>query len=126
MKTYKVQCKETGEVIEKGLSYINAKLQLLEFEREDKIQETYTPDFYEIRPMFEKTDVKYAKNEDTAIRYAENYVDSSCYLKRSSSGQCACGESLCHEYWNEDISEIELKIIICESCYHSCDFTDRC
>lgn len=48
MKTYKIQDREAGNVIETGLSLEEAKSTLEKFENDDKQEGTYTPDFYEI------------------------------------------------------------------------------
>ncbi len=46
--TYKVQNKETGTVIESGLTFEDAKKTLDAFEAQDKEDGIYEPDFYEI------------------------------------------------------------------------------
>lgn len=47
-KTYKIQDREAGNVIETGLSYQEAQDLLDKFEAEDKQEGTYTENFYEI------------------------------------------------------------------------------
>lgn len=50
MKTYKIQDKEAGNVIENGIEKYSLALQkLADFENEDKKEGNYTPDFYEIK-----------------------------------------------------------------------------
>ena len=49
MKTYKIQNRETGCIIEKGLTEQEAIIQLAEFEKEDKVNDTYVVDFCEIK-----------------------------------------------------------------------------
>lgn len=48
---YKVQDRETGTVIEDGLTLEEARVILREFETEDRADGTYTPGFYEISEM---------------------------------------------------------------------------
>ena len=48
METYKIQNKETGTVIESGLTLEDAKKTLDAFEAQDKEDGIYEPDFYEI------------------------------------------------------------------------------
>jgi hypothetical protein len=48
MKTYKVQDRAAGNVIETGLTYQEAKKLVEQYESTDKADGTYTPDFYEI------------------------------------------------------------------------------
>lgn len=45
---YKIQDREAGNLIIDGLTLDDAKSLLIEFEEEDKMLETYTPNFYEI------------------------------------------------------------------------------
>jgi hypothetical protein len=47
-KTYRIQDREAGNVIETGLSYQEAQEMLAKFEADDKADGTYTEDFYEI------------------------------------------------------------------------------
>ena len=49
MKTYRIQDRETGTVIEKGLTLEQAKELVAKFEETDREDETYMPDFYEIK-----------------------------------------------------------------------------
>ena len=52
MKTYKEQCRETGEVFEKGLTFERAEETLQAFLLDDMLDcevGDYDPDFYEIR-----------------------------------------------------------------------------
>jgi len=48
MKTYIIQQKETGTLIEEFISLIEAQEALKEYEEMDKNEGVYTPDFYEI------------------------------------------------------------------------------
>ena len=48
MKTYKIQDREAGNVIEKGLTYEEAKNTLAKFEYEDKKFGIYEEGFYEL------------------------------------------------------------------------------
>lgn len=48
MKTYKIQDREAGNVIEAGLTEQEAKEMLIKFENSDKEEGTYSEDFYEI------------------------------------------------------------------------------
>jgi len=48
LKTFKIQCKETGALMETGLSLQSAEKQVASHEEEDKADDTYTLDFYEI------------------------------------------------------------------------------
>ena len=47
-KKYKIQCKETGALLETGLTLYSAEKQVASHEEEDKADEIYTKDFYEI------------------------------------------------------------------------------
>ena len=47
-KTYRIQDREAGNIIETGMSISEAQNLLAKFEAKDKQDETYTPDFYEI------------------------------------------------------------------------------
>ena len=49
MKTYKIQDREAGNVIEKGLTLYEANKTLEAFYATDKADGNYTPDFYEIK-----------------------------------------------------------------------------
>jgi hypothetical protein len=55
MKTYKIQDREAGNVIETGLTYNEAEEMLAQFEETDKNEGNYTPDFYEIKEEVETT-----------------------------------------------------------------------
>lgn len=46
--TFKIQDREAGNIIESGLSLEEANKMLEKFENDDKIEGTYTPNFYEI------------------------------------------------------------------------------
>jgi hypothetical protein len=48
MKTFKIQDREAGNVIETGLTQEEAKKMLEKFEEDDKKDGIYEPDFYEI------------------------------------------------------------------------------
>jgi hypothetical protein len=48
IKTFTIRDAEAGNVIEVGLHYSEAYMMRLTYEREDKRNGTYTPDFYEI------------------------------------------------------------------------------
>jgi hypothetical protein len=48
IKTFTIRDAEAGNVIETGLHYSKAYMLVLDYEREDKLNGTYTPDFYEI------------------------------------------------------------------------------
>jgi hypothetical protein len=48
IKTFTIRDAEAGNVIEVGLHYSKAYMLVLDYEREDKRNGTYTPDFYEI------------------------------------------------------------------------------
>jgi hypothetical protein len=48
-KTYKIQDREAGNVIETGLTFEEAQKTLKEFEESDKKEGIYVPDFYEIK-----------------------------------------------------------------------------
>ena len=48
MKTYIIQQKETGTLIDEFISLIQAEEALREYEQMDKNEGVYTPDFYEI------------------------------------------------------------------------------
>lgn len=48
MKTFKIQDREAGNVIETGLTLSEAENLLIQFEKEDRQDGNYTPDFYEI------------------------------------------------------------------------------
>lgn len=47
-KTYRIQDREAGNVIETGLTLEEAQKILAKFEADDKADGTYTEDFYEI------------------------------------------------------------------------------
>jgi hypothetical protein len=49
MKTYRIQDREAGNVIETGLKLSEAEKILQEFEDNDKNEGNYTPNFYEIK-----------------------------------------------------------------------------
>ena len=50
MKTYKIQDKEAGNVIVRGIKrYSLAMMMVQDFEEEDKKEGNYTPNFYEIK-----------------------------------------------------------------------------
>ena len=47
--TYKIQCKETGDPIEVAIpSMVDALTTLFDYEKKDKEEGIYEPDFYEI------------------------------------------------------------------------------
>ena len=48
MKNCKIQDREAGNVIETGLTLEEAKAKLAQFEKNDKEEEIYKEDFYEI------------------------------------------------------------------------------
>ena len=48
IKTFTIRDAEAGNVIETGLHYSEAYMMRLNYEREDKKNGNYTPDFYEI------------------------------------------------------------------------------
>lgn len=48
MKKYTIQDRKAGNLIERGLTYKKAVQILTQFEKEDKKDGIYTPDFYEI------------------------------------------------------------------------------
>lgn len=127
MKTYKIQDREAGNVIDKGLSYTDALLAIKDYEAIDRVEDTYTPDFYEIKPMYDKGDIMYAKDRDMAYRYFATNGDHALQCKdRFTSCQCDCGESDCIEYWTPDWNTMELRIIICEACYKTALSHDKC
>lgn len=49
MITFKIQDREAGNIIELGLTLDEAEQFLQEFEKQDKKEGIYVPDFYEIR-----------------------------------------------------------------------------
>lgn len=49
MITFKIQDREAGNIIEFGLTLDEAEQFLQEFEKQDKKEGIYVPDFYEIR-----------------------------------------------------------------------------
>ena len=62
MKTYKIQDREAGNVIETGLSLNEAKRQLSKFEEQDKKDGYFTPDFYEIKELTQIERYEHIKN----------------------------------------------------------------
>jgi hypothetical protein len=48
IKTFTIRYAETGNVIKTGLHYSVAYMLRLDYEKQDKLNGTYTPDFYEI------------------------------------------------------------------------------
>jgi len=48
MGTYRIQDREAGNVIERGLTEERANELIAKYEQEDQRDGTYTPDFYEI------------------------------------------------------------------------------
>jgi hypothetical protein len=50
MTTYKIEIRENGEVMERGLTLIEATEIVNSYVREDKSDEVYIPDFYQIIP----------------------------------------------------------------------------
>ncbi len=48
METYKIVCRETGDIICDDLSYDMATYMVHEYECQDKINGNYVVDFYEI------------------------------------------------------------------------------
>jgi hypothetical protein len=50
MTKYKIQIRESGEVMESGLTLIEATEIVNSYVREDKSDEVYIPDFYQIIP----------------------------------------------------------------------------
>jgi hypothetical protein len=48
MKKYKIQDRQTGELIESNLTLEQAKELVLKYEEADKSEGIYEPDFYEI------------------------------------------------------------------------------
>jgi hypothetical protein len=48
IKTFTIRYAEAGNVIETGLHYSKAYMLVLDYEREDKLNGTYTSDFYKI------------------------------------------------------------------------------
>ena len=48
LKKYKIQDREAGNPIEQGLTLSGAEKQVASHEEEDKADDTYTLDFYEI------------------------------------------------------------------------------
>lgn len=49
MKTYKIQDKEAGNIIETGLTKQEAETKLKYFEHSDRMNDCFIPDFYEIK-----------------------------------------------------------------------------
>lgn len=50
MKTFKIKDREAGNVIETGIESYEAAKELIEsFEKFDRNESSYTPDFYEIK-----------------------------------------------------------------------------
>jgi hypothetical protein len=49
MEKYQIQDTEAGNIIEKNLTFRDAKKILKNFEKTDKKEGTYTPNFYEIK-----------------------------------------------------------------------------
>lgn len=60
MKTFEIRDYEAGNVIERNLYFEQAKRIVAEFEKQDKIDGTYTPGFYEIVEVPNDIDRKYA------------------------------------------------------------------
>ena len=50
MTKYKIEIRENGEVMERGLTLIEATEIVNSYVREDKSDEVYIPDFYQIIP----------------------------------------------------------------------------
>ena len=50
MTTYKIQNRDSGEIMESGLTLIEANEIVHSYEREDKNDEVYIPDLYQIIP----------------------------------------------------------------------------
>jgi hypothetical protein len=75
MKTYKIQDRVAGNVIETGLTETEAKEMLKRFEETDKQEGAYSPDFYEIveeakfkaQPFEADPDRSATRGEKTAI-----------------------------------------------------------
>lgn len=59
MKTWKIQDREAGNLIEKFYSLEEAQTALAEYEQEDKENGTYTEDFYEIVEPADVDDIAY-------------------------------------------------------------------
>lgn len=53
---YIIQARETGEYIDECATREIAESKIMEFEQEDRSEETYTPDFYEVKEVMEKED----------------------------------------------------------------------
>ncbi len=51
MKLYKIQDREAGNVIETNLNEYSANAMVQRFEQEDKSNDIYVPDFYQIKEM---------------------------------------------------------------------------
>lgn len=51
MKTFIIQDRETGNVIESNLTFEEAVKKVSEFENSDKKEGIYVPDFYEIKSI---------------------------------------------------------------------------
>jgi hypothetical protein len=50
MTTYKIQNRDSGEIMESGLTLIEANEIVHSYEKEDKDDEVYIPDLYQIVP----------------------------------------------------------------------------
>ena len=56
MKLYKIQDREAGNIIEDNLTIEEAELLVEQSEANDKSENCYVPDFYEIKEMEENED----------------------------------------------------------------------
>jgi hypothetical protein len=57
--TYRTQNKETGAPIEEFDNLLDAQIAIAEYEHEDRLQGTYTEDFYEVAYQIEDEWITY-------------------------------------------------------------------
>jgi hypothetical protein len=71
-----------------------------------------------------KTDVMYARNEETAQNYMDEYVKDHTQI-HASTCHCECGESKCYNIYDGSHQQPVTRIIVCESCYDAASNQER-
>jgi len=82
MKTYKIQDREAGNVIETGLSEKKAKQRIMQYEKNDKKDGVYIAEFYEIKEEEEEQDLIFTNETDRLECF-----ESDLYKKHNWTGK---------------------------------------
>lgn len=77
MKTYKLEIREIGEVIDIFTTYEEAKEQLDKYEQEDQANGDFTENYYNILEV-EKFYIADGKNNSNSVQYVMNEAGDLC------------------------------------------------